>query len=137
MKVAIPDDSEQLASESVEIGRLLIVDDDISILETVSKTLTNECKSIDVAESGEEALEKVLADEYDCILLDLRLGGIGGQEVYRQIADHDKQLAEKIIFMTGDTASPATCTFLDSVGNVAIPKPFTVKHLLEGIRSNF
>ncbi len=88
---------------------------------------------IDFDERGEEALEKVREGEYDCILLDLRLSGIGGPEVYRQIADRDQETANKIIFMTGDTASPETRTFLAGVKNVAIAKPFSLKHLSERI----
>ena len=134
--VAVPPTDEQPSSGFGEIGRLLIVDDESSIREMISKGLRKECHLIDVAESGEEALEKVRAEEYDCILLDLRLSGIGGPEVYRQIADRDQETANKIIFMTGDTASPETRTFLAGVKNVAISKPFSLKHLREGISSN-
>ena len=119
--------------ESEEIDRLLVVDDESSIREMVSKGLSKEFDCIDMAESGEEALEKVRAEDYSCILLDLRLNGISGPEVYRQIADHDQEIARKIIFITGDTASSATRSFLASVGNVVIPKPFTLKQIRDGI----
>ena len=127
--------SEQSTSNFAEIGRLLIVDDEPSIREMVAKGLHNECDIIDVAESGEEALEKVREEDYDCILLDLRLTGIGGPEVYRQIAESDQKTADKIVFMTGDTASPETRTFLAGVKNAVISKPFSLKHLRAGISS--
>ena len=129
---AIPTD-ESLMTSSVEIDRLLVVDDESSIREMVSKGLDKEFDRIDIAESGEEALEKVRSEDYSCILLDLRLNGIGGPEVYRQIADHDQEIARKIIFITGDTASSATRSFLASVGNVVIPKPFTLRQIRDGI----
>ena len=80
-----------------------------------------------------EALEKVEVGDYSCILLDLRLNGIGGPEVYRRIADRDQETADKIIFITGDTASPATSSFLSTVGNTVIPKPFTLKQVRDSI----
>jgi two-component system NtrC family sensor kinase len=125
------DELPEMDLESIE--RLLVVDDESSIREMVSKGLNKEFDYIDLAESGEEALEKVRAEDYSCILLDLRLNGIGGPEVYRQIADYDQEKARKIIFITGDTASPATRSFLASVGNAVIPKPFTIRQVRESI----
>jgi two-component system, NtrC family, sensor kinase len=65
--------------------KILIVDDSETYLQTVARELRVEGYEVVLAYSGEEALELLSAQSVDCILLDLQMPGIGGQETCRRI----------------------------------------------------
>ena len=69
-------------------------------------------------------LRKIQSLDYNCILLDLRMPGMGGQELYNKVKSDMPELAERIIFITGDTVNPATREFLSGVPNSVVSKPF-------------
>ena len=73
----------------------------------------------------------IRAADYDCILLDMKMPGSNGNEVFEQAIEHTPRLAGRIIFMTGDTANPQTDSFLSSIGNLVIRKPFTLHDVRE------
>jgi PAS domain S-box-containing protein len=70
--------------------RLLAVDDSITYLQELGSQLREEGYDVVLAKSGEEALELLAAQPVDCILLDLIMPGLSGQETCRRI----KQLPE-------------------------------------------
>jgi two-component system NtrC family sensor kinase len=115
--------------------RLLIVDDEPNLLDLVSRGLTGEIDITDQARSGDVALEMVRETNYDCILLDLKMPGIDGIEFYERVIASDPKLADRIIFMTGDTARQESADFLASKNNPVISKPFQVEHVMELIES--
>ena len=64
--------------------RILVVEDDDSILELISYNLEKENYTVIRAESGEEALQRVAKDKPDLVLLDLMLPEIDGLEVCKR-----------------------------------------------------
>ncbi len=66
-------------------ARILTVDDDKHILELITLNLKGEGYQIDMAKTGEEALQKLKASTYDLIILDIMLPGIDGLDVAREI----------------------------------------------------
>ncbi len=65
--------------------RILIIDDEESIRKAFSLSLEDAGYAADTAATGEEGLEKVKADQYDMILLDLKMPGMDGVETLRGI----------------------------------------------------
>jgi DNA-binding response OmpR family regulator len=65
--------------------RILAVDDSPTYLNTIGSVLREEGYDVVLARSGEEALELLGAQSVDCILLDLMMPGLGGQETCRRI----------------------------------------------------
>jgi DNA-binding response OmpR family regulator len=65
--------------------RVLAVDDSATFLQSVAGILRDEGYDIVLARSGEEALEMLAAQPVDCVLLDLVMPGIGGEETCRRI----------------------------------------------------
>ncbi len=115
--------------------RVLVVDDEREILEMVVRALQREGYQVDAASDGETALSRLAETDYDLILCDVRMSGLSGQEVYRQIAAQDLDLARCIIFITGDTVSPATRRFLEETGTSYLGKPFELADLLQKVQS--
>jgi two-component system, NtrC family, response regulator HydG len=66
-------------------GKILVVDDDQDICETISEILMMENYDASVAFGGAEALAALKNDAFDCVLLDLRMPDMNGLEVLRKI----------------------------------------------------
>jgi two-component system NtrC family sensor kinase len=76
-----PEATSSLASPK----RILAVDDSVTYLQELASALHDEGYDVVLAHSGEEAIEMLAVQNVDCILLDLMMPGIGGQETCRRI----------------------------------------------------
>ena len=70
------------------VGRILVVDDNPSILELVARRLEREGHAVVTAAGGEEALRIVKKDQLDLMLLDLMMPGMNGLEVLRRLREN-------------------------------------------------
>jgi two-component system NtrC family sensor kinase len=77
--------TEPQASTHSSPKRILAVDDSLTYLQELGFELRDEGYDVVLARSGEEALDVVAVQNVDCILLDLLMPGIGGQETCRRI----------------------------------------------------
>ena len=110
-------------------ANLLVVDDEPLIRNLLAKFLTMQHFSVDLAEEGYEAWRKLQSRTYDCILLDLKMPGMSGTELYGLIQAADTEVARKVIFITGDTVNPTTRDFIEANPNPVMIKPFELKEL--------
>ena len=104
--------------------RLLVVDDEPHIRDLLARALEIHSFTVDLAEEGKEAYRKLTSMDYDCILLDLKMPGMSGSEVFHLIEESDQQVAKKIIFITGDGIDPDTRDFIALSNNPVVLKPF-------------
>jgi PAS domain S-box-containing protein len=118
--------------------KILVVDDEESILELVSDSLGGRGCSVDRASSSEQALEFTDLNSYDVILCDLNLESTSG-EVVSGFDLHDqiqKKLSSRsghrpvFIFMTGDLVDAAISEQAGREGNRFLQKPFRITELL-------
>ena len=108
---------------------LLVVDDEPLIRSMLAKFLELQHFDVELAEDGGEAWVKLQSMTYDCILLDLKMPGMGGKELYRLIQASDSRSAQKVIFITGDTVNPDTRDFIEGTKNPVMTKPFELEDL--------
>ena len=108
---------------------ILVVDDEAVFTDPLCRILSREGHVVEVARDGEEAWRAIGRQRYECILMDVRMPGMGGKELYRRIKENDEGLARRVIFATGDTLNPETQEFLESTGNAWLGKPFSVEEL--------
>ncbi|MCG3150046.1 MAG: Sensor histidine kinase RcsC [Verrucomicrobiae bacterium] len=116
--------------------RLLIVDDEPGIVEVLHAIFTGCGYMVDTANNGNEALEKIADHHYNLIISDLCMPGVDGEELYRKVKALDSELAAHIIFVTGDTVSNKSRSFLEWTGNRWFSKPFNIREL-EEVVANF
>lgn len=76
---------EETLSSSLSQARLLAVDDSPTYLHGLQEMLSGEGFDIVMATSGEEALEMLAVQPVDCILMDVMMPGLGGEEACRRI----------------------------------------------------
>jgi DNA-binding response OmpR family regulator len=78
-------------------------------------------------------LERLKSEDYDVILLDVKLPGISGIEIYKQLQKRAKSLVRRVIFITGDVMGKETMAFLSRTRAPYITKPFDTEQLKKEI----
>ncbi len=110
-------------------ARILVVDDERSIGNLLTKVLTKIGHHVDVALDGHQALAKMKQYAYDIVFLDLKIPDLPGQAIYDWIKGHLPHLAERTIILTGDTLSTETISFLEQECTTHLLKPFQLVEL--------
>ena len=72
--------------------KVLVVDDEAPVRDLLSDLLKREGCKVSICATGEEALELLKKDTFEVVLLDIKLPGISGLEVLKNIRDTDKSL---------------------------------------------
>lgn len=111
--------------------RILIVDDEVSILDSLGRLLVRHGYKVDTVDNCLSALDMILGQRYDCILLDIKLPGMNGIELYKEIEKSDASLVKKIAFITGNIMDQETRHFLQENRVTYFVKPFEMKHLIK------
>ena len=91
--------------------------------------LSAEGHTVDRAISGLEALRKIVDGVYDCMLVDMRMPGMGGPQLYGLIERYDRDVAKRVIFLAEESVGRESQQFLASVGNPVARKPFDAREL--------
>ena len=107
--------------------KILIVDDELILRESLADWLARDGYHTDTAESGEEALEKIKATRYDILFVDIKMGGMSGLDVLKKVKADDPDIAVVMI-----TAYGAIATAIDAMKNGAFDyllKPFDPSEL--------
>lgn len=123
------EEEDEGAAGKIKGKWVLVVDDEAVFADALCRILSREGHVVEVARDGEEAWQAIGRKRYECILMDVRMPGLGGKELYRRIKEKDEGMAKRVIFATGDTLNPETQEFLESTGNAWLGKPFTVEEL--------
>jgi CheY-like chemotaxis protein len=105
-------------------ARILVVDDEPVVQEFLTEVLSEEGHEVETIDNGNDALERLMSEDYDVILLDIKLPGMNGIEIYKQLQKRAKSLARRVVFITGDTMSRDTMSFLSRTSAPHITKPF-------------
>jgi two-component system, OmpR family, response regulator len=113
--------------------RILVVEDDPELARLVHDGLERAGHGVDVARSGEAALEGVDDAEYDAIVLDVMLPGIDGFEVCRRLRHRGSGVP--ILMLTARDAVADRVAGLDAGADDYLVKPFAFAELLARLRA--
>ncbi len=114
--------------------RILVVEDEPAICEVCLRALTSEGFEVDIAVNGNVAQGVLGEKDYNLILIDIRTPVMDGKELYQHINEKYPELAERVIFTTGDVLGGDTKSFLEQSGRPFLPKPFTLDELRTIVR---
>ena len=84
--------------------RLLIVEDEKQICDMVAKSLYAAGYEVDTCYDGKEALECILSENYDLIVLDLNLPGMDGMELLKELRKYNDETKVLILSARGQIA---------------------------------
>jgi DNA-binding NtrC family response regulator len=115
--------------------KLLLVDDEKQFLETISKRLSMRDFDVTPVSSGEEAIEAARKQEFEIALVDLKMPGIGGEEVLEILKREHKFMEVVILTGYGAIDSAIRCTKAGVYGY--LEKPCELEKLLDVLREAY
>jgi CheY-like chemotaxis protein/ribonuclease BN (tRNA processing enzyme) len=116
-------------------ARILIADDDRSVLQVLDTVLSGDGYQVVRAEDGATALELARRDGFDLIMLDVQMPNLDGLEAARQLRREPKLADVPIVILTARTADKdIEAAFAEGVTDY-ITKPFAVAQLRARVRS--
>jgi len=116
-------------------GKVLIVDDEPAIRNILARILSNKGHEAQTVSSGRAALSMLQQKGYDLLVADLKMSGVSGIDLYEILKEKRPEMADRTIFITGDTMTEETNDFLASTGRPYLAKPFTPVQFLEIIEN--
>ncbi len=112
--------------------KILVVDDEKDICNILQFNLENEGFEVDVAYSGEEALEK-LSESHSLIILDVMMEGMSGFKMAEKLRKEGNSVP--IIFLTAKNAENDMLKGFSLGGDDYVTKPFSVKEVLARVKA--
>ena len=115
--------------------RILLVDDEPSIVKMVGKRLEVEGFEVLIATDGQEGLDKARAERPDLIVLDLMLPKLNGYEVCTMLKQDTRYQGIPVVLFTAKAQEKDEKLGMECGANAYVRKPFRAQELLEKIRS--
>jgi DNA-binding response OmpR family regulator len=124
---------EQRAEQPAPAGRILLIDDEQRVLRFVSRGLRAEGYLTDAADNGADGLRKALSGNWDLIILDLLMPGMGGASVLRSIVAERPSQAVMVLSCLSATEAKVNC--FEAGADDYLAKPFSLDELLARVRA--
>jgi CheY-like chemotaxis protein len=124
--------STEKRSEQKKTGcKVLIADDEPAIRNILTRILSNKGHQVQTVSSGKAALAMLHEKGYDLLIADIKMSGVSGIALYQTMKKKYPDMADRTVFITGDTMTEETNEFLTSSGRPYLSKPFTPTEFLE------
>ncbi|GAA5043473.1 response regulator transcription factor [Nocardia callitridis] len=113
--------------------RILVVDDDRAVRESLRRSLTFNGYTVDLAVDGVDALDKATSQRPDALVLDVMMPRMDGLEVCRRLRSTGDDLP--ILVLTARDSVSERVAGLDAGADDYLPKPFALEELLARLRA--
>lgn len=116
--------------------KVLVVDDSRSVRKLVEFTLKDRGFQVTTAEDGQEALELILKEQFDAVILDINMPRLDGFEYLRRIRANDALASIPVVMLTteGQEVDKEQATMLGATAYMVKPfKPTSLLKLMEEI----
>lgn len=110
-------------------NRILVIDDEKVVGESLRRTLSGEGYEIDIAHSGREGLRKARMGSFDLIMVDLKMPDIDGLDVIKRIKEEQPDVM--MVMITGYSTVDSATEALRTGAFDYIPKPFTPEEITD------
>lgn len=131
-KLLIPEqtDMSEVKIKKLKKYKILVIDDEIGILDSLSRIIAKHGHKVEITDNCLDAIEMIRDKRYDYILLDVKLPGMSGIELFRQLQNEDNSIVNRLAIITGDTMEPETQNFLEYAKVPCFVKPFDTKNFI-------
>lgn len=119
----------------IESRRILVIEDDPDIAELLALHLRDQYSHVQLCGNGIQGLEFARSDSWDLILLDIRLPGLDGLEICRQIRANEDYVP--IIMLTSKSTELDHVLGLEMGADDYVTKPFSVMALMSRVKALF
>jgi PAS domain S-box-containing protein len=135
-EVELPKPAEPVVEQPKKVAkaRILVVDDEKVIRDFVKRVLAGEGYEVETVNNAGDALKKIEGKRYNLVLIDIKMPGMDGVELYKRIQKIAKSLARRVVFITGDIMGADTEKFLSGTKVAHLDKPFNAEQLRREVR---
>jgi PAS domain S-box-containing protein len=116
-------------AQVTKAAKILVVDDEPVIRQFISQVLGEQGHTVETVDNAAGALKMVKNKRYRLILLDIKMPGMSGVELYKQFQKIAPSLTKRVVFITGDVMGKRTISFLNKTKTPYMMKPFDAKEL--------
>lgn len=113
--------------------RILVADDEPEMTMVLEVLLKREHYSVDVVYNGQDALDYGLAENYDCIVLDIMMSKLDGIQALQAL--RAKNIATPVLLLTAKSQVEDRVAGLDSGADDYLPKPFDNREFIARVRA--
>ena len=113
--------------------KLLIIEDEKTLCDTIAKSLHHAGYEVDCCYDGAEALECISVEKYDLIVLDLNLPQVDGMQILEELRKTDEET--KVLILSARSQVADKVAGLDAGANDYLEKPFHLQELAARVRS--
>jgi signal transduction histidine kinase len=124
----------QTAAQAQGTLSVLFVDDEAGIRKAVARYLNRRGIQVRAVADGAEGLRLLRTEDFDVIVSDVRMPGMGGREFLAGLKRERPELVPRLVFSSGDVAAADTAALLREAGLPSIVKPFDFAYLEQLIR---
>ncbi|MEJ0090298.1 MAG: hybrid sensor histidine kinase/response regulator [Limisphaerales bacterium] len=115
--------------------KILVIDDEESILQMLRERLTLSGYSVDTVSDGEKALNQLRQENYDAIFSDWKMPGMSGRQIYETLRASNPNQCRRIVFFSGDVINEPMRLFLEQEKRLCLTKPFTFESVRAAIKT--
>jgi len=119
----------QAAMDAAEVPKVLVVDDEPVVVNSIRKTLARKAYRVEEAFSGQEALSLIAKGAYDLVLLDMRLPDANGLELISDI--RKRRPNQRVVIVTGYASIDTAVEAIRRGASDYMAKPFTPNELYD------
>ena len=110
---------------------VLLIEDESAVMAYVKTALERHGYAVVCTDSGADGLRLLESGDFLGVVSDMRTpGGVDGAGVHAWIANHRPDLADRVVFITGDIANEETVATLRATGAPCVEKPFRVQQFI-------
>jgi DNA-binding response OmpR family regulator len=113
--------------------RILVVEDEHRIANSIKKGLEQEKYAVDVAYTGDDGYDMAASEDYDLIILDLMLPGMDGMQICKKLREEKNHTP--ILILTAKGQVQDKVSGLDNGADDYLTKPFSFEELLARVRA--
>jgi DNA-binding NtrC family response regulator len=117
-------------SDDSRATRILVVDDEHSICRALERCFTRAGFDVRSVESAEDAVHLLHHEHFDCLVVDLRMPEMGGDQLFEIAASVQPHLRQRTIITTGDGSERAH-ELIAACGCASLGKPFDLRDLID------
>lgn len=117
----------------MEKKKVLVIDDEQIVLDSVIKILSSGPYTVDITLSGQEGIRRVLKNDYDLVLTDVRMPDISGKLVLYEIKRHKPSLP--VVIITGFSSIGSARETMKMGASDYLEKPFSPDELLRVVEN--
>lgn len=116
-------------------GRVLIVDDNQPLQDSLAMVLRTFGYDVEIASDGVEALDRIASSSYDAVLCDLLMPHMSGDQLFSVCCEKHADVARRFIFMTGSVSTGIMSDFLQRTPQPYLPKPCRVNEIRSAVEA--